>query len=256
MNSESSAEIFEQAKEILTRDIAKPRDIAWACVSLLNIQNNEPLVHNEYRYRKIAGLTDWIVGLGLQTRTADGMPSKPIKGVQVAGINPDDFLMVRLSEVKQRAFDQGVNWPMLLQLDRKHSANLLLDENGENLSNANGPATKKISPIQQELSKIVEMLEQYAKDASLSFDRKNMPGPCGNSSSDDGSFHWLCAKLDSRFSKAKKTFKDYRAGICTFQKWAKKTDFYTGAYTHFQSQIAPKSADKKTAKNHLNLRNS
>lgn len=85
---------------------------------------------------------------------------------------------------------------------------------------------------QAKLSKIIDALESYAERADLNFDREAMPGPLGDDWHEEGSFHWLCAKLCRDFKKAKTTFESYRAGICAVQKYAKAGDFYTKALPH------------------------
>ncbi len=87
---------------------------------------------------------------------------------------------------------------------------------------------------QTKLLKIINELESYAEGAKLPFDPKAMPGPLGDDWNEEGSFHWLCARLDRDFKKAKTTFEDYRKGICAVQKYAKRGDFYIHALPHIE----------------------
>lgn len=79
------------------------------------------------------------------------------------------------------------------------------------------------------LQKIIDALAAWANGNNETFDASNMPGQVG-SAADDGSFHWLCAKLyPGEFTKGEKAFKGYRAGRCTFPAYAQKSDFYSRA---------------------------
>jgi len=88
---------------------------------------------------------------------------------------------------------------------------------------------EKAAPLnnaQAKLSKIVDALELYAKEAKTHFDRQAMPGPLGENWQEEGSFHWLCARIDPTFKRARDTFKKHRAGICALEQYAQPTDFY------------------------------
>ncbi len=119
----------------------------------------------------------------------------------------------------------------------------------EKTAAARSGATRSASLLakQDKLSKIIKALESYAAGANLPFDPKAMPGPLGDHCTEEGSFHWLCAKLDRDFMKAKNTFESYRAGICALQKYAKKGDFYRRALPHIQPIfISRNKADQKS----------
>lgn len=98
-------------------------------------------------------------------------------------------------------------------------------------------STKKaaLQAKQAKLLKIVEELERYAESTGLPFDPMSMPGPLGHDWNEEGSFHWLCAKIDRDFKKAKATFETYRSDICPVAKYAQKSNFYRLALPH----IAP-----------------
>lgn len=88
---------------------------------------------------------------------------------------------------------------------------------------------RKPGPQRELLQKILSALETWAKECDETFDSMKMPGQVG-SATEDGSFHWLCAKLyPTEFTKGEKAFKGYRAGLCTFPPYPKKSDFYCRA---------------------------
>lgn len=103
------AEAKAEAEAIMQADIAKPRDIAWALATLIAIEDGA-YEHGEAHYRRIKNVLGWIDGLGLQTRTADGLPSQAYRGVPVAGFSNDDSLLVKLSDVKTHADKAGIRW--------------------------------------------------------------------------------------------------------------------------------------------------
>lgn len=95
---------------------------------------------------------------------------------------------------------------------------------------------RKPSDAPARLIEILDALASYAEVTEQDFDRERMPGPLGESAEDEGSFHWLCAKINPVFRKAKTTFEKYRTGLCALAPYAKQTDFYRRALPH----IAPK----------------
>lgn len=100
---------------------------------------------------------------------------------------------------------------------------------------ADGEQIEPMNETQAKLLKIVDALESYAEGAKLPFDRQAMPGPLGRDWKDEGSFHWLCGRMDPTFKRAPTTFKKHRAGICALMQYAEKTNFYRLALPH----IAP-----------------
>lgn len=98
---------------------------------------------------------------------------------------------------------------------------------------------KKLNSTQSRLVEIIEALEDYAKKVKQDFDRHTMPGPLGEDWQHEGSFHWLCAKIDPAFKKAKATFKKHRAGLCALEKYADKSDFYRQALPHIVQTLVP-----------------
>lgn len=97
-------------------------------------------------------------------------------------------------------------------------------------------AGRKPSVAKAKLAKILDALEEYARATQQEFDRHAMPGPLGVSWKDEGSFHWLCARIYPIFKRAQTTFKKHRARVCAMGAYAKPTDFYRRALPH----IAPK----------------
>lgn len=98
------------------------------------------------------------------------------------------------------------------------------------------PAAKKLrKPTKMErlrprLQEIVDALERYAQETNQTFDRHNMPGPRGEIWTDEGSFIWLCGKLEPEFRMPYGTFEKYcRGGVCACKQFAKPTDFYVKA---------------------------
>lgn len=102
--------------------------------------------------------------------------------------------------------------------------------------------------VHEKLEQILTALKQYADEHEQPFDSFSMPGPLGNSPTDQGSFHWLCAQIDRIFSKAQSTFKKYRKGICAVAPRAKPTDFYQSALPHIRPKLSAKDKKFKTKK--------
>lgn len=99
------------------------------------------------------------------------------------------------------------------------------------------PRGRKPSDARTLLGQILDALDSYAAATGQDFDRNAMPGPLGESYDDEGSFHWLCARIHPRtFKREKPTFAKHRAGLCALAPYAKPTDFYRLALPH----IAPK----------------
>ncbi|MEF8718229.1 MAG: hypothetical protein V5B44_11040 [Candidatus Accumulibacter necessarius] len=117
------------------------------------------------------------------------------------------------------------------------------DEAQGQAASSGAPKSASLRAKQAKLSEIIDALDTYAETAKLPFDRQAMPGPLGDGWNEQGSFHWLCAKLYRDFMKAPSTFEKYRAGICAVKKYAQAGDFYTLALPH----IAPIFTSKKRA---------
>ena len=111
----TSNELLARNRDILSRELATPSDIALAWTTLVDIQNRACLDHDEKRYRKIADALDWIKVLNLPTSTADGLPSKVRGGVPVFGLDKDvrDRFMVRVAVVRDAAIAERMPWPDL-----------------------------------------------------------------------------------------------------------------------------------------------
>lgn len=102
------------------------------------------------------------------------------------------------------------------------------------------PTTKEVR--EKLLADIVDALEKFAQSEDRIFDRHEMPGPCGKSWDDAGSFHWLCGSIDAKFKRARHTFSNHRKGICAIQKYARPDSaFYEKALPFVKERIAPLS---------------
>jgi len=88
---------------------------------------------------------------------------------------------------------------------------------------------RKPSNARSLLADILNELEHFASNIGEPFDRQAMPGPLGNDWHEEGSFHWLCARIYPAFKKAKSTFEKQRAGLCAVGQYARPTDFYRNA---------------------------
>lgn len=88
------------------------------------------------------------------------------------------------------------------------------------------------------LQKIIDALATWAENENETFDANSMPGQVGKAADDEGSFHWLCAKLyPAEFTKGRKAFKGYRVGRCTFPAYARKSDLYGRAITRIAQTL-------------------
>lgn len=138
------AEAKAEAEAIMQADIAKPRDIAWALATLIAIEDGA-YEHGEAHYRRIKNVLGWIDGLGLQTRTADGLPSQAYRGVPVAGFSNDDCLLVKLSDVKTHADKASTRWP-----------------NGQNKTGTPTKVIHKTQTRRHELESVIELAQTKA----------------------------------------------------------------------------------------------
>lgn len=65
MTKLTSKTILKKASGILSQEFAKPKDIAWAWVTLLLSQEDQRRDSEEKRYSRIAEFETWILGLNL-----------------------------------------------------------------------------------------------------------------------------------------------------------------------------------------------
>jgi len=80
MKKLSSKPILKRASEILDRDFASPKDIAWAWVTLLQAQQEDSKGGDENHYSRTLEFENWILSLNLPgKRTSDDSPKVLIK---------------------------------------------------------------------------------------------------------------------------------------------------------------------------------
>lgn len=117
VRDEVTADAVEKATEILSRDRAKPRDIAWAWTILLYVRNGGNLEEGgttyEGRCREILDKHRWLLSLGLTTTNLGGHITTPMKGVHVSGFVDDveDRMFVNIADVQEAAFQAKLPWP-------------------------------------------------------------------------------------------------------------------------------------------------
>lgn len=96
---------------------------------------------------------------------------------------------------------------------------------------------RKPGTHKQDLDKILCALEEWAASEGRTFNRHKMPGPLG-SADDEGSFHWLCARLYSgQFQKSTRAFEEHRAGVCAFGAWPEPSEIYRLALPHIAQKL-------------------
>jgi len=90
----------------------------------------------------------------------------------------------------------------------------------------------------EELRLILDALAAWAGENGRVFDPQAMPGPLGEKADDEGSFHWLCAKMYPHdFMKSKRAFEEHRAGVCAIAAYTPATDFYRQALPHIAQKL-------------------
>ena len=106
-------ELVQRARDILSQERGKPRDVAWAWTFLCALERGESLPHEEKTYRTIHDAREWIIAQGFATADTTDMPAKLSKGVTVCPPDYDieDRMMVRLSDVANKAKSQRLAWP-------------------------------------------------------------------------------------------------------------------------------------------------
>lgn len=101
------------ATKILSIERATPADIAWAWVTLLDIEAGNDITPGEGRYRKILFAQEEIDKLGLLKTDEAGFPVRKYKGVPVSGMGDRsaDIGMVAVSSVRDAMLAAGAKWP-------------------------------------------------------------------------------------------------------------------------------------------------
>lgn len=103
----------KKAGEILARDRATVDDIAWAWVTLLDLEIGNGLTSGEARYRKILFAKEEIEKLGLLKTDEAGFPVRKYIGVPVSGMNDGAIVrgLVSVPSVRDAFMTGGVSWP-------------------------------------------------------------------------------------------------------------------------------------------------
>lgn len=113
--ADDEAQALSKAEEILAKERAKPRDIAWAWTVLMDHRQGVALEHNERRFRQILERHRWILALPVLTTDERGCPTRQYGGTPVSGIDrnadPEERLFMRVIDVRGEAIRQGLVWP-------------------------------------------------------------------------------------------------------------------------------------------------
>ena len=119
----------------------------------------------------------------------------------------------------------------------------VVTQEGEDGGAAKKRGGRKPGKQRERLGQILDALEVWAAKHKETFDRHAMPGQVGTGGEDEGGFHWFCVNLGAKFKtdfhKSARTFEDYRAGLCTFPPYAKRSDFYSRALPDIAQSLQP-----------------
>ncbi|MFL9987246.1 hypothetical protein [Paraburkholderia sediminicola] len=101
------------ATKILSLERATPADIAWAWVTLLDIEAGNDITPGEARYRKILFAQEEIDKIGLLKTDEGGFPVRKYKGVPVSGMGDQaaDVGLVAVSSVRDAMLAASAKWP-------------------------------------------------------------------------------------------------------------------------------------------------
>jgi hypothetical protein len=103
----------KNAEAILARDRATVEEIAWAWVTLRDLDADNGITSGEARYRKILFAQEEIEKLGLLKTDEAGFPVRKYSGVPVSGMNDGVVVrgLVSVSAVRDAFTAGGVSWP-------------------------------------------------------------------------------------------------------------------------------------------------
>jgi len=104
-----------KAESILAKDRATVNEIAWAWVTLLDLQAGNEIQSGEARYRKILFAKEEIENLGLLKTDEVGFPVRKYNGVPVSGMNDraDIKGLVSVRSVREAMTFAGGKWPVI-----------------------------------------------------------------------------------------------------------------------------------------------
>ncbi|WP_321894559.1 hypothetical protein [Paraburkholderia heleia] len=102
-----------KAESILARDRATVDEIAWAWITLRDLERGSGLTSGEARYRKILFAKEEIEKLGLLRTDEAGFPVRKYGGVPVSGMNDraESQGLVSVSGVREAMLAAGGIWP-------------------------------------------------------------------------------------------------------------------------------------------------
>lgn len=104
-----------KASQIISSQRETAANIAWAWVTLLDIDAGNDITPGEARYIKILSAQEEISKLGLLKTDEAGFPVRKYKGVPVSGMGDRgaDIGMVAVSSVREAMLLAGAKWPNL-----------------------------------------------------------------------------------------------------------------------------------------------
>jgi hypothetical protein len=113
------------AIKILSLARGTPGDIAWAWVTLLDVEAGNGITPGEARYRKILFAQEEIDKLGLLKTDEAGFPVRKYKGVPVSGTDDRGagMGMVAVSSVREAMILAGAKWPNVPGPSQAHPTN-------------------------------------------------------------------------------------------------------------------------------------
>ncbi|OUL68685.1 hypothetical protein [Paraburkholderia hospita] len=103
----------KKAEAILARDRATVNEIAWAWVTLRDLEAGNGIASGEARYRKILFAQEEIEKLDLLKTDEAGFPVRKYNGVPVSGMNDRASVqgLVSVHSVRDAFSAGGVSWP-------------------------------------------------------------------------------------------------------------------------------------------------